>query len=139
MFFLDQGQPPRALAAVEEALRIWPGDPRAWVIKGRAQGAAVVSSEFGDRCLAAVEAPPLLAAERVRGFVLQDACRYYEFRGRAMDIHIDADARCWVATADARKVATTTTAFGMIPETRALMSMNFSRPRSLPKPASVMT
>ena len=33
------------------------------------------------------------------------AGRYYEFRGRAMDIHIDADARCWVATADARKVA----------------------------------
>ena len=33
------------------------------------------------------------------------AGRYFEFRGRAMDIHIDADARCWVATADARKVA----------------------------------
>ena len=31
--------------------------------------------------------------------------RYYEFRGRSMDIHIDADARCWVSTADARKVA----------------------------------
>ena len=31
--------------------------------------------------------------------------RYYEFRGRSMDIHIDADARCWVSTADARKIA----------------------------------
>ena len=33
------------------------------------------------------------------------AGRYFEFRGRAMDIHIDADARCWVATADVRKLA----------------------------------
>lgn len=33
------------------------------------------------------------------------AGRYFEFRGRAMDIHIDADARCWVSTADARKIA----------------------------------
>ena len=32
------------------------------------------------------------------------AGRYYEFRGRAMDIHIDQDACCWVSTADARKV-----------------------------------
>ena len=39
-----------------------------------------------------------LALRRVAG-------RYYEFRGRAMDIHIDADARCWVATADVRKLA----------------------------------
>jgi hypothetical protein len=30
--------------------------------------------------------------------------RYFEFRGRAMDIHIDADARCWVSTADVRKI-----------------------------------
>ena len=30
--------------------------------------------------------------------------RYFEFRGRAMDIHIDADARCWLSTADARKI-----------------------------------
>ena len=35
----------------------------------------------------------------------QVAGRYYEFRGRSMDIHVDADARCWVSTADARKVA----------------------------------
>ena len=32
------------------------------------------------------------------------AGRYYEFRGRSMDIHVDADARCWVATADVRKI-----------------------------------
>jgi hypothetical protein len=32
------------------------------------------------------------------------AGRYYEFRGRSMDIHIDADARCWVATEDVRKI-----------------------------------
>jgi hypothetical protein len=32
------------------------------------------------------------------------AGRYFEFRGRSMDIHIDADARCWVSTADARKI-----------------------------------
>ena len=28
---------------------------------------------------------PVFAAERVRGFVLQDACRYYEFRVAALD------------------------------------------------------
>lgn len=33
------------------------------------------------------------------------AGRYYEFRGRSMDIHIDADAVCWVATQDVRKIA----------------------------------
>jgi hypothetical protein len=33
------------------------------------------------------------------------AGRYYEFRGRSMDIHVDADARCWIATADVRKIA----------------------------------
>jgi hypothetical protein len=38
-----------------------------------------------------------LALRRVEG-------RYFEFRGRAIDIHIDADARCWVSTADARKI-----------------------------------
>lgn len=32
------------------------------------------------------------------------AGRYYEFRGRSMDIHVDADARCWIATADVRKI-----------------------------------
>src|SRR5205807_5319880 len=29
--------------------------------------------------------PPLLPAARVRGFVLQDACRYYEFRVASID------------------------------------------------------
>jgi hypothetical protein len=29
--------------------------------------------------------PPVLAATRVRGWVLQDACRYYEFRVRSLD------------------------------------------------------
>src|SRR5438105_15844668 len=29
--------------------------------------------------------PPLVAAARVRGFVLRDACRYYEFRVRSID------------------------------------------------------
>src|SRR5215471_10512476 len=29
--------------------------------------------------------PGLFPAERVRGFVLQEACRYYEFRVRTMD------------------------------------------------------
>ena len=32
------------------------------------------------------------------------AGRYFEFRGRSMDIHIDADATCWVATDDVRKI-----------------------------------
>lgn len=31
--------------------------------------------------------------------------RYYEFRGRSMDIHCDLQGRAWIATADARKVA----------------------------------
>jgi hypothetical protein len=30
-------------------------------------------------------APAMVAAQRVRGFVLQDCCRYYEFRVRAID------------------------------------------------------
>ena len=29
--------------------------------------------------------PPLFPAERVRGFVLKDACRYYEFQVRTLD------------------------------------------------------
>src|SRR3954451_1452185 len=29
--------------------------------------------------------PPLFPAARVRGFVLADACRYYEFRVRSLD------------------------------------------------------
>src|SRR5437870_5820511 len=28
--------------------------------------------------------PPVFAADKIRGFVLQDACRYYEFRVRAI-------------------------------------------------------
>jgi hypothetical protein len=41
-------------------------------------------------------APPLLPAARVRGYILQDACRYYEFRVTAFDereerIRIDAE------------------------------------------------
>src|SRR5690349_14699787 len=35
-------------------------------------------------------APPLLPAARVRGFILADACRYYEFRVLGID---DRDAR----------------------------------------------
>ncbi len=36
--------------------------------------------------LGAVEpTPALFAASRIRGFVLQDACRYYEFRVRSVD------------------------------------------------------
>jgi len=30
--------------------------------------------------------------------------RYHEFRGHSMDVHVDHDARCWVRTADVRKV-----------------------------------
>jgi hypothetical protein len=42
----------------------------------------------------------------VRHLALRDvAGRYYEFRGLSMDIHVDADATCWVATADVRKLA----------------------------------
>lgn len=41
-----------------------------------------------------------------RHLALRDrAGRYYEFRGRSMDIDVDADARCWIATADVRKIA----------------------------------
>ncbi len=35
--------------------------------------------------LGTVERPPVFAAEQVRGFVLQGACRYYEFRVAALD------------------------------------------------------
>jgi len=46
--------------------------------------------------LGPVETPPVFAAERVRGFVLQGACRYYEFRVAAIDereerVRIEAD------------------------------------------------
>ena len=34
--------------------------------------------------------PPMFAASRVRGFVLQDSCRYYEFQVRSLD---DRDER----------------------------------------------
>jgi hypothetical protein len=42
------------------------------------------------------EVPPTRPAERVRGFVLADACRYYEFAVRSVDasqerVHIEAD------------------------------------------------
>ena len=39
----------------------------------------------------------------------------------------------------ARIVATSTTAEGLMPDLRHLMSMNFSAPKSAPKPASVTT
>lgn len=51
--------------------------------------------------LGPVEPPPaLFPAERVRGFVLQDACRYYEFRVRSIDdraerVNVDAEV-VWV-------------------------------------------
>jgi hypothetical protein len=40
--------------------------------------------------------PPLVPAEKVRGWILRDACRYYEFRVTAMDereerVRIDAE------------------------------------------------
>src|SRR5689334_2588572 len=43
-----------------------------------------------------VPPPPVFAAERVRGSVLRDACRYYEFRVRGLDeseprVRIDAE------------------------------------------------
>ena len=31
--------------------------------------------------------------------------RYYAFRGRTMDIHVDGEALCWLRTSDARKIA----------------------------------
>jgi len=35
--------------------------------------------------MGAAEVPALLPAARVRGFILQDACRYYEFRVKSVD------------------------------------------------------
>ena len=32
------------------------------------------------------------------------AGRHFEYRGKSMDIVIDADAQCWISTADVRKV-----------------------------------
>jgi hypothetical protein len=40
---------------------------------------------LAQAALGAIEPPPVFAAERVRGFVLQDACRYYEFRVAVID------------------------------------------------------
>jgi hypothetical protein len=64
---------------------------------------------FGAPILA-IFGPPLVEIltslpRHARHLALRDrAGRYYEFRGRAMDIHVDADAVCWVATADVRKI-----------------------------------
>ena len=45
------------------------------------------------------------APRHMRHLALRDqAGRYHEFRGRSMDIHVDADAVCWVATEDVRKI-----------------------------------
>lgn len=33
------------------------------------------------------------------------AGRYREFRGRSMDVHVDAKACCWIATGDVRRIA----------------------------------
>lgn len=30
--------------------------------------------------------------------------RYFEYRGKSLDIFVDADAQCWISTADVRKI-----------------------------------
>jgi len=57
------------------------------------------------------------------------AGRYHEFRGRSMDVHVDADARCWIATADVRKIAA-------LPTEAVLLRLVPGQCRELGRPAT---
>ncbi len=64
---------------------------------------------YGMPVLAILAMPTLDLLAAFPGFVGRMALRrydgrYYAFRGRHVDIDIDARATCWVSTADARKI-----------------------------------
>src|SRR6266571_644859 len=56
-------------------------------LKAHGEGVLHVTDDvllLARAALGAVE-PPLLPATHIQGFVLRDACRYYEFRVRTLD------------------------------------------------------
>ncbi|HKB05401.1 MAG TPA: DUF447 domain-containing protein [Gemmataceae bacterium] len=80
-------------------LRPFPTSQTYQNLKAHSQGVLHVTDDVLLLARAAVaQAPPVetVAAGRVSGFVLKDACRYYEFVVRSMDesgerVHIDAE------------------------------------------------
>jgi hypothetical protein len=92
---------PRIDAAMQRfVLRPYPTAQTYRNLKAHGEGVLHVTDDvllLARAALGAVEPPPaVLAASQVRGFVLRDACRYYEFRVAAMDeseprVHIEAE------------------------------------------------
>src|SRR5262245_51742452 len=57
-------------------------------LKAHGEGVLHVTDDvllLARAALGPIEPPPVVAAAHVRGFVLRDACRYYEFRVVALD------------------------------------------------------
>ncbi|MCC6418511.1 MAG: DUF447 family protein [Gemmataceae bacterium] len=81
---------PRVDAAMERfVLRPYPTSQTYRNLKEHGEGVLHVTDDvllLARAALGPVEPPPpVFAAERVRGFVLRDACRYYEFRVATLD------------------------------------------------------
>jgi hypothetical protein len=81
---------PRVEAAMERfLLRPFPTSQTYRNLKAHGEGVLHVTDDvllLARAALGPVEPPPaLFPATAVRGFVLADACRYYEFRVRALD------------------------------------------------------
>jgi len=81
---------PRVDAAMERfLLRPFPTSQTYHNLKAHGEGVLHVTDDvllLARAALGPVEPPPaLVPAARVHGFVLQDACRYYEFRVRSID------------------------------------------------------
>src|SRR5436305_3949813 len=81
---------PRVDVAMERfLLRPFPTSQTYRNLKAHGEGVLHVSDDvllLAKAALGSVEPPPaLFPAGRVRGFVLQDACRYHEFQVRSLD------------------------------------------------------
>lgn len=81
---------PRVDAVMERfLLRPFPTSQTCRNLKAHGEGVLHVTDDvllLAKAALGPVEPPPpLFAAAKVRGFVLQDACRYYEFRVYSLD------------------------------------------------------
>ena len=81
---------PRVDAAMQRfLLRPFPTSQTYRNLKAHGEGVLHITDDvllLAKAALGPVEPPPaLFPAARVRGFVLQDACRYYEFQVRSLD------------------------------------------------------
>src|SRR5205807_9496144 len=81
---------PRVDAAMEHfLLRPFPTSQTCRNLKAHGEGVLHVTDDVVLLAKAALgpvaPPPPLFAAAKIRGFVLQDACRYYEFRVYSLD------------------------------------------------------